>query len=121
VMTRAVFHAADGFLDDHVAAVSEVYRLRRDAMLQALERYMPEGVHWTVPRGGFFLWLTLPEGFDTDAMLPAAAERGVIYLPSSWFYPDRSWTRSMRLNFSSQPEDRITEAMARLAETIRAF
>ena len=65
--------------------------------------------------------MTLPEGFDTDAMLPAAADRGVIYLPSSWFYPDRSWTRSMRLDFSSQPEDRIIEAMERLAETIRAY
>ena len=45
-------------------------------MLEGLERYMPEGVHWTVPDGGFFLWVTLPEGFDTDAMLPAAADRG---------------------------------------------
>jgi 2-aminoadipate transaminase len=121
VMTRAVFHAADGFLDDHVAASREVYRRRRDAMLGALERFMPEGVHWTVPKGGFFLWVTLPVGIDTDAMLPAAADRGVIYLPSSWFYPDRSWTRSMRLNFSSQPEDRIVEAMERLAETIKAY
>lgn len=121
VMTRAVFHAADGFLDQHVDTAREVYRRRRDAMLGALERYMPEGVHWTLPKGGFFLWVTLPEGFDTDAMLPAAADRGVIYLPSSWFYPDRSWTRSMRLNFSSQPEDRIVEAMARLAETIQSY
>jgi len=63
----------------------------------------------------------LPEGYDTDAMLPDATDRGVIFLPSSWFYPDRSWTRSMRLNFSSQPEERITEAMRRLGETIRAF
>jgi DNA-binding transcriptional MocR family regulator len=82
---------------------------------------MPPGTHWTTPGGGFFLWVTLPEGYDTDAMLPAATDRGVIYLPSSWFYPDRSWTRSMRLNFSSQPEERISEAMRVLAETVRAF
>jgi 2-aminoadipate transaminase len=120
VMTRAVYHAAQGFLDDHVAASRAVYRRRRDAMLEALERFMPAGVTWTTPRGGFFLWVTLPEGYDTDAMLPEATDRGVIYLPSSWFYPDRSWTRSMRLNFSSQPEERITEAMRCLAETIAA-
>src|SRR4051812_20872516 len=105
VMTRAVFHAADGFLDDHVASVSEVYRLRRDAMLGALERYMPEGVHWTVPRGGFFLWVTLPEAIDTDAMLPAAADRGVICLPSSSSCPERSCSRSIRPNSATQPED----------------
>jgi 2-aminoadipate transaminase len=65
--------------------------------------------------------VTLPEGYDTDAMLPEATDRGIIYLPSSWFYPDRSWIRSMRLNFSSQPEERISEAMQTLAETIEAF
>ena len=121
IMTRAVYHASHGFLDDHVAASRHVYRGRRDAMIEALVREMPEGVRWTAPSGGFFLWATLPEGYDTDAMLPEATDRGVIYLPSSWFYPDRSWVRSMRLNFSSQPEDRIAEAMRRLAETIAAF
>ncbi len=121
IMTRTVFHTANGFLDEHIAATCEIYRSRRDAMLAGLEREMPEGVQWTVPSGGFFLWATLPEGYDTDAMLPAATDRGIIYLPSSWFYPDGSWRRSMRLNFSSQPEERITEAMRRLAETIAAF
>jgi 2-aminoadipate transaminase len=121
IMTRAVYHASRDFLDEHVAASRDIYRTRRDAMLDALERSMPEDVRWTTPSGGFFLWLTLPAGYDTDAMLPAATDRGVIYLPSSWFYPDRAWGRSLRLNFSAQPEDRIAEAMQRLAETIRAF
>ena len=121
IMTRTVYHTARGFLDEHVRSTREIYRRRRDAMLQSLEREMPHGVSWTTPHGGFFLWVTLPEGYDTDAMLPDATDRGVIFLPSSWFYPDRSWTRSMRLNFSSQPEERIAEAMSRLAETIRAY
>ena len=120
IMTRTVFHAAQGFLDEHIAASSAIYRSRRDAMLAGLERHMPQGVTWTFPTGGFFLWATLPEGYDTDAMLPPATDRGIIYLPSSWFYPDRSWVRSMRLNFSSQPEERIEEAMRRLGETIAA-
>jgi 2-aminoadipate transaminase len=121
IMTRTVFHAARGFLDEHIAATRQIYRARRDAMLAGLEREMPAGVRWTTPRGGFFLWVTLPERCETDAMLPYATDRGVIYLPSSWFYPDRSWTRSMRLNFSAQPEERIAEAMRRLAETIQAY
>jgi 2-aminoadipate transaminase len=121
IMTRSIYHAANGFLDEHLAASRDIYRSRRDAMLEGLERSMPEGVTWTVPNGGFFLWVTLPEGYDTNAMLPEATDRGVIFLPSSWFYPDNSWVRSMRLNFSSQPEERITEAMGRLAETIAAY
>jgi 2-aminoadipate transaminase len=121
IMTRTVYHSALGFLDQHIAVTREIYRARRDAMLAGLEREMPAGVHWTTPRGGFFIWVTLPDQFETDAMLPAATDRGVIYLPSSWFYPDRSWTRSMRLNFSAEPEERIGEAMRRLAETIQAY
>jgi 2-aminoadipate transaminase len=119
LMTRAIYHAARGFLDEHIAHTREVYRRRRDAMIAALGEVMPPGTTWTAPQGGFYLWVTLPEGYDTDALLPAATDRGVIYLPSTWFYPDRSWTRSMRLNFASQPEERIVEAMRRLAETIR--
>jgi len=121
IMTRTVYHSARGFLDDHISTTREIYRARRDAMLAGLEREMPAGVRWTTPGGGFFLWVTLPEQCETDAMLPDATDRGVIYLPSSWFYPDRSWTRSLRLNFSAQPEERIVEAMRRLAETINAF
>ena len=120
VMTRAVYHTARDFLDDHIATAREIYRRRRDAMLAGLEREMPAGTRWTTPGGGFFLWVTLPEGYDTDAMLPDATDRGIIYLPSSWFYPDRSWRRSMRLNFSSQPEARIAEAIRVLGETVRA-
>jgi 2-aminoadipate transaminase len=110
IMTRTVYHSARGFLDEHIAATREIYRARRDAMLAGLEREMPAGVRWTTP-----------EQCETDAMLPDATDRGVIYLPSSWFYPDRSWTRSLRLNFSAQPEERIAEAMRRLAETIQAY
>ena len=121
IMTRTVYHSARGFLDEHIAATREIYRSRRDAMLAGLEREMPTGVRWTTPRGGFFLWVTLPEQCETDAMLPDATDRGVIYLPSSWFYPDRSWTRSLRLNFSAQPEERIAEAMRRLADAVQAY
>jgi DNA-binding transcriptional MocR family regulator len=121
IMTRSVYHAAEGFLDEHIAACREIYRARRDAMLGGLERWMPEGATWTSPEGGFFLWVTLPEGYDTNDLLPRATDRGVIFLPSSWFYPEANWLRSMRLNFSSQSEERITQAMRTLAECVTEF
>lgn len=121
IMTRAIYHAAEGFLDEHIARTREIYRKRRDAMAAGLEEYMPPGVTWITPEGGFFLWVTLPEPYNTDVMLPGATDRGIIFLPSSWFYPDTSWTRSMRLNFSAHPEERITEAMRALGEAIAAY
>ena len=122
IMTRTVYHSARDFLDEHIAATREIYRrpARRHAGWHWSER-CPPGCAGRRPHGGFFLWVTLPEQYETDAMLPDATDRGVIYLPSSWFYPDRSWTRSLRLNFSAQPEERIAEAMRRLAETIQAY
>ena len=121
IMTRAIYHAAEGFLDDHIAKTREIYRKRRDAMVAGLEEYMPPGVTWMTPEGGFFLWATLPEQYNTDVMLPNATDRGIIFLPSSWFYPDTSWTRSLRLNFSAHPEERIMEAMRALGEAIATY
>ena len=60
-----------GFLDEHVKTIRSVYRERRDAMLEALEKHMPAGVKWTHPQGGLFLWVTLPEGMDTSRALQA--------------------------------------------------
>ena len=120
IMTRTVYHAVRGYLDDHLDRAREIYRGRRDAMVHALEREMPAGTTWTVPEGGFFVWVQLPEGMNADDLLPAAARNGVIYLPGSWFFPDRSEVRGLRLNFSTLPEERIVEGVRRLGETLRA-
>ena len=68
--------AKDGFLDRHVKTIRELYGERRNAMLGALERHFPEGVRWTKPQGGLFLWITLPEGFDSTRLLKEALEEG---------------------------------------------
>jgi 2-aminoadipate transaminase len=121
VVTRTVFHTADGFLDDHIATLRDLYRQRRDALLLGLERHLPPGTVWSCPGGGFFVWVQLPAGLDADVLLPIAAAHGVAYLPGSWFYPAGHKEHSgLRLSFSSLPIDRIEEGTRRLGQAIAA-
>ena len=99
----------------------EAYRERRDAMVSALERYLPPGCTWTSPAGGFYVWLTLPEGLDTKAMLPRAVTQRVAYVPGTAFYADSEGSpasRQMRLSFCYPTPERITEGVRRLAAVI---
>lgn len=113
--------ARDGFLDRHVRTIREVYGERRNAMLAALERHFPPGVRWTKPRGGLFLWVTLPEGFDSTALLKEALERErVAFVPGSSFFPRGGGERTCRLNFSYATPDVIEEGIRRLARVIDA-
>ncbi|MCA1726798.1 MAG: PLP-dependent aminotransferase family protein, partial [Actinobacteria bacterium] len=101
-----------------VAGFVEVYRARRDAMLAALERHFPAGATWTHPAGGFYVWVSLPEDIDTSAMLPAAVERLVAYVPGSAFYADGSGRNRMRLAFCFATEADIEEGVGRLARLL---
>lgn len=99
----------------------EAYRERRDVMINALERYLPPGCTWTSPAGGFYVWLTLPEGLDTKAMLPRAVTQRVAYVPGTAFYADSDGSlasRQMRLSFCYPTPERITEGVRRLAAVI---
>ena len=96
----------------------DLYRERRDAMLEALEQEMPPGTTWTRPGGGFYVWVTLPEGFDTRAMLPRAVTARVAYVPGSAFFTDGSGTTSMRLSYCFPEPDRIREGVRRLGSVI---
>jgi DNA-binding transcriptional MocR family regulator len=98
----------------------ELYRDRRDAMLSALASYMPDGVSWTRPGGGFFVWVTLPAGLDAKAMLPRAIGARVAYVPGTGFYADGGGRANMRLSFCYPTPDRIREGIAKLAEVIKA-
>ncbi|WP_297090481.1 PLP-dependent aminotransferase family protein [Thermococcus sp.] len=111
-------YVADGHLDRHIPKVIEFYRPRRDAMLEALEEYMPEGVKWTKPDGGMFIWVTLPEGIDTKLMAEKAIRKGVAYVPGEAFFAHRDVKNTMRLNFTYVPEDKIRDGVKRLAEVI---
>ena len=109
-----------GELESHIASLRILYRRRRDAMLHALSSYMPPGVHWTRPEGGFFIWLRLPSYIDTKAMLPfAVAEEKVAYVSGKGFHVDGSGSSTIRLAYSEASEAEIEEGIARLARVIR--
>src|SRR6185436_11819012 len=97
-----------------LAGLVETYRSRRDVMLDALEEHMPEDATWTRPGGGFYVWATLPEWLDAKALLAAAVERRVAYVPGTAFYPDGRGANRMRLAFCYPPEDRIREGVGLL-------
>ncbi|MCR5352444.1 MAG: PLP-dependent aminotransferase family protein [Bacteroidales bacterium] len=107
-----------GALDANLQKSIALYRAKRDKMLGLLERYMPQGVSWTQPEGGLFLFLTLPEGYDTVALYEKALSAGVAYVAGSFFYPDGSHRNTMRLNFSFLDASRMEAGIKLLAEVI---
>lgn len=103
---------------EQVKRFTEVYRERADAMLAALEVEMPDGVSWTVPEGGFYVWLTAPRGIDTSDLLAKAIQHRVAYVPGRGFYADGAGGAQARLCFSFPPPDRIREGIVRLGELL---
>ena len=108
-----------GFLDTHVRHICEVYSERRDVMLDSLAEYMPEGVTWTHPHGGLFLWVRVPESCDTTKMFPAAIRNKVAYVPGESFHPNGGGTNTMRLNFSYCKPATIVEGISRLGNMLK--
>jgi DNA-binding transcriptional MocR family regulator len=96
----------------------EIYRDRRDALLEALAAQMPDGTGWTRPGGGLFVWATLPGGLDAKAMVPRALGARVAYVPGTGFYADGAGAGNLRLNFSFSAPDRIREGVRRLAGVV---
>jgi 2-aminoadipate transaminase len=96
----------------------ELYQDRRDAMLTALDDFMPAGIRWTRPGGGFYVWLTLPESLDSKAMMPRAINARVAYVPGTGFFADGSGAQNMRLSYCFPPPERIREGVRRLARVI---
>jgi 2-aminoadipate transaminase len=104
----------------HVDHLREVYQRRRDLMLVALERHMPEGTTWTVPDGGFFIWVTFPEELDTSRMRTQVQELGVDFLPGATCYMDGSGANQMRLSFSFVEDERIETGIRVIGEVANA-
>nr|WP_231918614.1 PLP-dependent aminotransferase family protein [Microlunatus sagamiharensis] len=101
-----------------IKVFAEMYRERRDAMLTGLRNDMPEGVTWTVPAGGFYVWLTLPPGLDSQAMLPRAVTARVAYVPGTAFYADGFGSRHLRLSYCFPTPARILEGTRRLGDVL---
>ncbi len=109
-----------GGLAAHIETLRQGYRARRDAMGAALEAEMPDGVTWTRPAGGFFVWLTLAPRFDVEKVTARALDERVIAMPGTQCFPSGDGTHNLRLSFSLQPVDRLAEGVRRLARAIRA-
>jgi len=96
----------------------EAYRDRRDAAVSALEQHMPQGSTWNIPDGGFYVWVTVPEGIDTKAMLPRAVTARVAYASGTGFYADGFGSRQLRISYCYPTPERIREGVRRLANVI---
>jgi len=103
---------------EQIKTFQEVYRERRDALLESLQALMPAGTTWTIPAGGFYSWLTLPHGLDATAMLPRAVANLVAYVPGTGFYVDGQGRHNLRLSYCYPDPDRIREGVRRLAVVI---
>ena len=109
-----------GLMRSHIKKIIDLYRPRRDAMLEALAHQMPASVSWTVPEGGMFIWVRFEDGIDTDALFERAIEQKVAFIPGSKFYPEGTRkTNEMRLNFSYSTNEQIHEGIRRLATLLR--
>jgi 2-aminoadipate transaminase len=108
------------YLLSHVSNLRGVYRRRRDLMLAALERHMPPGSSWTVPDGGFFIWVTLPADIDTTRMLPQVQELGIEYLPGPTSFSDGSGANQLRLSFSFVDDELIEGGIKVIGDVARS-
>lgn len=107
-----------GYFEKNLEKTIEMYRHKRDYMLECLDKYMPEKVKWTRPDGGLFLFVTLPEGYDTTELFKMAIDQNVAFVIGEAFHCDNSGKNTMRLNFSFMDDANIEEGIKRLAAAI---
>jgi DNA-binding transcriptional MocR family regulator len=107
-------------LDAHLVRLQAVYRERRDAMLDGLEAALPAGSTWTRPAGGMFVWVTLPDGHDAEALLPRALDHGVAFVPGASFFAGEPDRRTLRLSFTQSRPEEIAEGLRRLGAAFSA-
>jgi 2-aminoadipate transaminase len=107
-----------GILKAHSKEIRKVYGERRHIMTSAMDEFFPEGVHWTKPEGGLFMWAIAPEHINTMDLLEKAVDEKVAYVPGQVFYPDDSGTNTMRLNFSNARSELIPEGIERLGRVL---
>jgi 2-aminoadipate transaminase len=108
-----------GWIDEQLVASRSLYRRKCERMLAALEHYMPADTRWTSPKGGFFSWLTLPDGGDAGDLARRAVDRGVAIVPGSLFFADGSGGNNVRLSFSLVEEAKIDDGIERLASLVK--
>jgi DNA-binding transcriptional MocR family regulator len=111
---QVIFRIASGYFDQAVARARDTYVQRRDVMLSTLAKYAPQGVRWTTPSGGLFVWLTLPQQLESGALLEKAVARNLAFVPGNAFFADGSGSDHLRLSFSLLDEKTIASGVADL-------
>jgi len=111
---------SSGRLDENLKKSISLYKRKRDLLLEQLEKHMPEGVSWTHPEGGLFLFLTMPEGFDAVKFYDKSLDAGVAYVAGEFFHPDGSGKNTMRMNFSFMSEQKICEGVTLLGQLLHS-
>ncbi len=104
-----------GLLEPHIVSLKKIYKKRRDVLLSALENTMPAGVSWTKPAGGFFVWITLPQGLKSEDVKKAAKDEKIYFLAGDPFFAEQPSAQHLRLSFSYVPPDKIREGIKKLA------
>ncbi len=119
-LIRALVAACWGSIDvnERLIEIRSGYRMRRDAALEALETYMPDGCSWSRPEGGYFLWVTVPDTLDATEILPEIAEAGATPLGGTMFFPDDRGRQNLRLSFSFPDPSEIERGIRAMAEVI---
>jgi 2-aminoadipate transaminase len=112
-------YLADNDVDQHIKKIRGMYKEQRNAMVSAIERYFPEGIQFTRPEGGMFLWVTLPEGISSMDLFDLAIEQKVAFVPGQAFFVDGSGTNTLRLNYSNSDEAQIEKGIKRLADAYK--
>ncbi len=105
---------------DHIERLRHTYAERRTLMLSAMEQHFPRTVTWNRPRGGMFLWVSLPDSWDAKEILLRCIEHNVAFVPGQEFFPDGSGKNTMRLNFSNASPENIQEGIRRMGEVLKA-
>jgi len=114
----AIADYLEGRVEERVAQMHDIYRQKRDAMLEALDEHFTGLAEWSRPRGGLFVWVRLPEGYDSIALLPAANAAGVDYLPGPNFSPTGAGANYLRLSFAYLSPEDIRAGLAILADVL---
>lgn len=116
------YHAIkDGYLQQHIPHIRELYKTRCQFMLKQLEKYMPESVSWTKPEGGMFIWVKLPEQINSTELLKQAVEHNVAFVPGETFFATNPQKNTLRLAFVTVPEARIEQGIKVLADLIKTY
>jgi DNA-binding transcriptional MocR family regulator len=107
-----------GLFDPNVETIQEALRLRRDTMISALARELPEGTRWNEPEGGYFLWVDLPGGLSAESLFAQAADAGVAFVKGPDFFFHGGGESSLRLAFSFERPEAIDEGISRLGRLV---